>query len=410
MLREMDEPPVAAHVAKAQLGGALIAVLIGLFGGVMMQLELASPGALWSAELYGRSLNLHGLTPVAVGAAPFAGVLGYLAITRLVGARRVPAPALAWVAFGIWVIGMVFTIISALVLSVDTGWTLYTPYSLQSEPVFPRIFKIVFPLAIGGSAVIYAVHLALVVGKHAKADPVRVALAAAIVVAIGGAGVVGASAAFTSPEGVWLSRLTTLVAMMFATVALGGERRLQHTLVAVGFGIALIWAVFPNLLIGLAFAGVWIALAIVGGFARPAVAFVVFGCAPAIVMRGIAAGISSDLPLHDTYFEVGTTHLNAAAIGFAALAGLHAWPVLARVPNTILVWIGGCVCSGGLLLHIYAQLGIGSRGMPRRYWDYDPQFQSGHVISIAGTAVLAVGAIVLAVAWLVGRPRRPAND
>ncbi len=42
-------PPTARYVAKAQLVGAAIAALIGMFGGVMMQIELAAPGARWSS-------------------------------------------------------------------------------------------------------------------------------------------------------------------------------------------------------------------------------------------------------------------------------------------------------------------------------------------------------------------------
>ncbi len=347
------------------------------------------------------------MTSLAVSAAPFAGVLGYVAIIRLVGATRIPAPAIAWVGFGLWVIGLVVTLVTAITISNDTGWSLYTPETIV-EPPSTHVFRIAMPLAVGGAALIYAVHLAVIVAFNARAEKLRVAIATVLVFAIGGGGLAIASMAVTVLPTTWISAFTVMIGTMFATAALGGERKIQHVLVAIGFALAIVWAMLPMLVVALALAGIWIALAIVGDFGRPAVAFVVFGCLPAIVMRGFASGVSSDLPLHDTYFEVARVHLVSAAVGFAALAGLHAWPVMRRVPNTIVAWSGACVCSGGLLLHIYAQLGVGSAGMPRRYWDYDPQFTTGHVLSLVGTVVLAIGIVVLTVAWLVGRPPRSA--
>lgn len=42
--------------------------------------------------------------------------------------------------------------------------------------------------------------------------------------------------------------------------------------------------------------------------------------------------------------------------------------------------------------------------MPRRYWDYDPQFTAGHMLAGTGAAAILVGGLVpLAIAWLVGR-------
>ncbi len=404
----MRPPPTASYLARAQLAAAALVVLIGVVGGILMQVELAAPGAKWSMGFYNRMLGVHGLIVLAIGAAPFAGVLGYLAVTRLIGATRVPAPAIAWVGFGAWVIGLAFTIGAVLIVSNDTGWTMYTPASLET-PSIPLIIQI-GPVLMSGAALIYAVHLAVIIATLGRADRLQLAIACGIVIAIAGGGILGLRSAFLKDDAPYPVAFAAAIAVMFATVGLGGPRKSQQILVAIGVLLGCLWGAMPNALTGLALSGIWIALAIAGGFARPAVAFVVFGCAPAIVLSGLAAGVSSDVHLHDTYFAVAQVHLRGAALGFAAFAGIHAWPVLPRVPNTVLAWIGACVCSAGSILHVYAQLVIGQRGMPRRYWDYDPSYAGGFQLSIVGTVVLIVGVIVLAIAWLVGRPRPPTND
>lgn len=399
-------PPTASYLARAQLAGAALVVVLGVVGGILMQIELAAPGARWSSDFYSRMLGVHGLSVLAVSAAPFAGVLGYLAISRLVCATRIPAPAIAWVGFGIWVIGLAFTIVGTLTISNDTGWTMYTPASL--EPSIP-LSILIGPLLLAGAALIYAAHLAILIAANRGADRVQLAIAGALVLAIAAGGVFGLRNAFLKNDAPFPVAIAAALAVMFATVGLGGERPTQRILVAIGVALGCLWGAMPNVLTGLAVSGIWIALAIIGGFGRPAVAFVVFGCAPAIVMSGLAASVTSDVHLHDTYFAVAQTHLRGATLGFAALAGVHALPVFSRRPNTVMAWIAACICSAGLILHVYAQFVVGRSGMPRRYWDYDPEFTSGFQLSIVGTVVLIAGVIGLVVAWLVGRPS-PTRD
>jgi cytochrome c oxidase subunit 1 len=69
----------------------------------------------------------------------------------------------------------------------------------------------------------------------------------------------------------------------------------------------------------------------------------------------------------------------------------------------MLARVGAGVASAGTLLHIGASLRAGMRGMPRRYYDYDPDFRAGHMLAGIATAVALFGIALLAVAWLVGR-------
>lgn len=391
----MREMKTGRYLAIAQLAGALLVIAIAIVGGLVMQIELAAPGPKWSMQFYNRMLTFHDLGVVAVGAAPFAGVLGYLAIGKLVGATRIPAPALGWVAFGVWVLGVVVSVIVALISSSDTGWTMYTPATL-AEPKTPVLLYIA-PLLLAMAATLYAVHLAIVVVKHHE-DVVGALIAGTLVLAIGGAGVMGMRTAFESVQPVYASSFTVAAAMMLATLSIAGNSRV---LVMIGCGLALMFALAPLVLIALALAGIWIALAIMGGFGRPAVAFVVFGCAPALVGHAFGSGFMAvgETFLHDTHFAIGTLHLMFAAIGFAAMAGLCTW--FPRAPHAVVAWIGGVVCSAGFALHVYSSLIVGSRGMPRRYWDYDPMYTSGFSTSLIGSIVLLVGAVIVAVSFVI---------
>ena len=55
---------------------------------------------------------------------------------------------------------------------------------------------------------------------------------------------------------------------------------------------------------------------------------------------------------------------------------------------------------------------IGIQGMPRRYFDYLPQFQTGHVISTVGAFILVTGLILMFYNLIYHRKRgevAPAN-
>jgi hypothetical protein len=202
--------------------------------------------------------------------------------------------------------------------------------------------------------------------------------------------------------------------VVLATLALARdvERGPRDLLVVIAVGCAGVWAFTPFQIIGVAVIGLWIAIAVLGGFGRPAVAFVIGGAAPALLVHAFTRAIlwTGDSYLHDTYVDVGAKHAIAAVIGFAALAGVAAWTfaLLRREPVRWLAWIGACVCSSGALLHALGSLRLGMTGMPRRYWDYDPAFTAAHRLAGVGAGIAMVGLVVIVLAWALGR--RPSTS
>ncbi len=133
-------------------------------------------------------------------------------------------------------------------------------------------------------------------------------------------------------------------------------------------------------------------------------------------LTGLFLGsLATDVHLHDTYFVVAHFHytmMGGVLVGF--LAGLfHWWPKMTgKLYSDRWGKIGAWLFFLGFNLTYIPQFILGSRGMPRRYWDYLPEFQGLHLLSTVGSYVLAAGLFValgvLIHSLLAGR-RAPAN-
>jgi len=112
-------------------------------------------------------------------------------------------------------------------------------------------------------------------------------------------------------------------------------------------------------------------------------------------LTGLMLGaLSMNLYLHDTYFVVGHFHyIKFGAGGFAFFAGLHYWfpKMFGRMYNKKFANRALLVLFIGFNALYFPMLLLGIKGMPRRYYDYLPEFATLQHISIAGSWLLAVG-------------------
>jgi cytochrome c oxidase subunit 1 len=133
-------------------------------------------------------------------------------------------------------------------------------------------------------------------------------------------------------------------------------------------------------------------------------------------LTGLFQGaLATDVHLHSTYFIVGHFHYTMfGGTGFAFFAALHYWfpKMFGRMYNkTRAVWAWVLLFIGFNILY-FPMFIIGYQGMPRRYYDYLPQFQAGHFISTVGSWILFAGLVLMfanLVQGLLSGPRAEKN-
>jgi cytochrome c oxidase subunit 1 len=127
-------------------------------------------------------------------------------------------------------------------------------------------------------------------------------------------------------------------------------------------------------------------------------------------LTGIVLGaLSVDVHLHDTYFVVA--HFHFVMMGgtvMAFLAGLHYWwpKMFGRMYSEKWARVSAALIFVGFNVTFLTQFVLGSRGMPRRYYNYLDQFQPLHMFSTFGSWILAAGFFLMA-GYLFASLRKP---
>ncbi|BBD06792.1 cytochrome c oxidase subunit I [Desulfovibrio ferrophilus] len=128
-------------------------------------------------------------------------------------------------------------------------------------------------------------------------------------------------------------------------------------------------------------------------------------------ITGLVLGSAgTDIHVHDTYFVVGHFHyVIFGGTGFGMFAALHYWlpKVYGRMYNKKWANISAVILVIGMNGLYFPMYILGLAGMPRRYFDYLPQYTSMHVASTVGSWITAVGLVMMAVNLWVGMRSGP---
>jgi len=108
-----------------------------------------------------------------------------------------------------------------------------------------------------------------------------------------------------------------------------------------------------------------------------------------------------DVHLHDTYFVVA--HFHYVMVGgtlMALVGGIYYWfpKMFGRMVNETFGRLSFFLIFTGFNVTFFPQFVLGAKGMPRRYFDYLPEFEHLNQISTVGSFMIGAGFVIVFIA------------
>src|SRR3954462_2670972 len=123
------------RIGMMYLFGILGALIVGGAFALLVRTELWAPGrTIVGQDTYNKFFTLHGAVMVFLVIIPgIPAALGNIMMPIQLGAPDVAFPRLNLASFYLWCAGALLLVLTIPFGGLDTGWTLYTPYSLESQ-------------------------------------------------------------------------------------------------------------------------------------------------------------------------------------------------------------------------------------------------------------------------------------
>ncbi|MBP9088085.1 MAG: cbb3-type cytochrome c oxidase subunit I [Kofleriaceae bacterium] len=449
------------RIGMMYLVAILGALLLGGFFALLVRIELFSPGQqLVGKDRYNEFFTLHGAVMVFLVIVPgIPAALGNMILPIQLGAPDVAFPKLNMASFYLWCIGATLMVYSIANGGIDTGWTFYTPYSLDSAgsvwPAVLGVFLLGFSSIFTGLNFIVTVHKFRPQGMGWFQMPLNVwALYSTAIVQVLATPVLGITVLllfvertmhigifdptlggdpvlfqhffwFYSHPAVYIMIIPAMgviseLMTTFSRKPIFGYRFIAYSSISLALLSFLVWGhhmfvagqsrlatmVFSALTFSVGIPSAikvfnWAATLYKGDIRLKAPMYYALSFLLLFTIGGLTGlflGILSvDVHLHDTYFVVAHFHyvmMGSTLVAF--LGGIHYWwpKMTGRMYNEGLAKLCAVGVFVGFNLTFLPQFVMGSRGMPRRYWDYDPEFTLFHRLSTIGALILGIAIFI----------------
>lgn len=449
------------RIGLMYLIGVMSAFFLAGVLALVLRAELMTPDKLFlTTQQYNQVFTLHGAIMVFLFIIPSVpAALGNFLVPIMLGAKDVAFPRLNLGSFYLWVSGTIFFLTAMLYTGLDTGWTFYTPYSTTTQgPVVAAtmgVFVLGFSSIFTGLNFIVTINTMRPPGMTWFKMPLFLwATYATSIIQVLATPVLGITVLLLAAERVfhigifdpayngdpvtyqhffWFYSHPAVYIMILPGMgiiselmsvhshkSIFGYRFIAYSSIAIALFGFLVWGhhmftsgmanvttiIFSALTFTVSIPSAikvfnWLATMYKGTVQLNtpmcySLAFIFLFTIGGLTGLWLGA-LSTDRPLHDTYFVVAHFHyvmVGGTLVGF--LGGVfHWWPKMTgKMFSELWGKISCLLVFLGFNLTFLPQFVLGSRGMPRRYAHYVPEFQELHVMSTYGAFLLGFGLFV----------------
>ena len=432
--------------------------LIGGIFAMLIRAELFSSGeTIMKAAQYNRAMTFHGAIMVFMVIIPgIPAFLGNFIMPMQIGAKDVAFPRLNLLSWYCLMVGAIVAFISLFYSGADTGWTFYTPYSIETSNgttfVAVGAFIMGFSSILTGLNFIVTIHKLRAPGMTFWRMPLFVwALYSTAIIQVLATPILAITLLLLAAERIlgigffdpklggdpvlfqhffWFYSHPAVYIMILPAMGVVSElitafsRKVIFGYKAIALsslGIAavsfFVWGhhlfvsgqselagiifSFITMLVGVPTAIKvfnWVATMYKGSINFSSPMLYAFGFLFLFTIGGVTgiilATIAVDVHFHDTYFVVA--HFHYVMVGgtlMAIMGGIYYWfpKIFGRMYNEFLGQMTFVLIFIGFNVTFFPQFVLGSMGMPRRYYDYLPAYESLNQISSFGAWTIGLG-------------------